>query len=140
MIPTGPFARCREQVWNDDRFGIGPVERLQNRLFLCEEWIAAQAKKDVQDYFGWIPKGADIVRNFTPEAPQTSERYTEVEEKITPLPAIAYAWRTVPEGDKDQYALDLLTNVFAQGNSSRLVKRLKDKDQLVVNINPVVLN
>jgi len=109
-------------------------------LVVAGDFETAQAKKDVQEYFGWIPKGAEIVRTYTPEQPQTSERYTEVEEKITPLPAVAYAWRTVPEGDKDQYALDLLTNVLAQGNSSRLVKRLKDKDQLVVKIDPIVEN
>ncbi len=109
-------------------------------LVIAGDFETADAKKGVEDYFGSIPKGADIVRSYTPEQPQTSERYTEVEEKITPLPAVAYAWRTVPEGDKDQYALDLLTNVLAQGNSSRLVKRLKDKDQLVVEIEPIVLS
>jgi predicted Zn-dependent peptidase len=109
-------------------------------LVVAGDFEAPQAKKEIQEYFGWIPKGPEIERNYTPETPQTSERYTEVDEKITPLPAVAYAWRTVPEGDKDQYALDLLTNVLAQGNSSRLVKRLKDKDQLVTSINPIVLS
>ena len=109
-------------------------------LVIAGDFETADAKKAVDDYFGSIPKGAPIERNYTPEQPQTSERYMEVDEKITPLPAVAYAWRTVPEGDKDQYALDLLTNVLAQGNSSRLVKRLKEKDQLVVNIEPLVLS
>lgn len=108
-------------------------------LVVAGDIETADAKKAVEDYFGSIPRGGEIVRSYTPEPPQTSERYTEVDEKITPLPAVAYAWRTVPEGDKDAYALDLLTNVFAQGNSSRLVKRLKDKDQLVVEIEPIVL-
>ncbi|MDP4221554.1 MAG: pitrilysin family protein [Bacteroidota bacterium] len=108
-------------------------------LVIAGDFETADAKKAVEDYFGSIPKGAEIARSYTPEPPQTSERYTEVDEKITPLPAVAYAWRTVPEGDKDAYALDLLTNVLAQGNSSRLVKRLKDKDQLVVEIEPIVL-
>ncbi|MEI8133853.1 MAG: pitrilysin family protein [bacterium] len=109
-------------------------------LVVAGDFETSDAKKAVKDYFGWIPKGADIQRTYTPEPPQTTERYTEVDEKITPLPAVAYAWRTVPEGDKDQYALDLLTNVFAQGNSSRLVKRLQERDQLVTSINPLVLN
>jgi len=107
-------------------------------LVIAGDFVTVDAKKGVEDYFGSIPRGADIVRSYTPEEPQTSERYVEVDEKITPLPAVAYGWRTVPEGDKDQYALDLLANVFAQGNSSRLIKRLKDKDQLVVNIDPIV--
>jgi predicted Zn-dependent peptidase len=38
------------------------------------------------------------------------------------------------------YPLDLLVNVFARGNSSRLVKRLQDKDQLTVNMQPLALN
>jgi zinc protease len=108
-------------------------------IVVAGDFQPAEAKKAIQDYFGDIPRGAEIDRSYTPEPPQTSERTTTVEEKITPLPAVAYAWRTVPVGDKDAYALDMLANVLMQGNSSRLVKRLKDQDQLVVEIEPIAL-
>lgn len=109
-------------------------------LVVAGDFEVADAKKAIEEYFGVIPRGKDIIRSYTPEPAQSEERYVEVAEKHTPLPAVSYAWRTVPEGDKDMYALDLLTNVFARGNSSRLVKRLQDKDQLVVGIDQVVLN
>jgi zinc protease len=109
-------------------------------LVVAGDFETADAKKAVEEYFGGIPRGNDIIRAYTPEPAQSEERYVEVAEKHTPLPAVSYAWKTVPEGDKDMYALDLLTNVFARGNSSRLIKRLQDKDQLVVGVDQVVLN
>ncbi|HYM20222.1 MAG TPA: pitrilysin family protein [Candidatus Kapabacteria bacterium] len=108
-------------------------------LVIAGDFKQAEAKAAAQDYFADIPRGAEIDRSYTPEPPQTSERTVEVNEKITPLPAVAYGWRTVPEGDKDQYALDMLANVLMQGNSSRLVKRLKDEDQLVASVQPIAL-
>jgi predicted Zn-dependent peptidase len=99
-----------------------------------------EAKKAVQDYYGSIPRGKEIVRTYTQEPQQTEERYTEVTEKQTPLPAVSYSWRTVAEGDKDVYPLDLLTNVLARGNSSRLIKRLQDKDELIVSLQPLAYN
>ncbi len=108
-------------------------------VVVAGDFKPADAKQAVKDYFGDIPKGGEIDRSYTPEPAQTAERTVEVNEKITPLPAIGYAWKTVAEGNKDQYALDLLANVLMQGNSSRLVKRLKDQDQLVVEVSPITL-
>ena len=109
-------------------------------LVVAGDFETAEAKKAVEEYFGDIPKGKPITRDYISEPLQTEERYMEVAEKHTPLPAVAYSWKTVPDGDKDMYPLDLLVNVFARGSSSRLVKRLQDKDQLTVNLQPLALN
>jgi predicted Zn-dependent peptidase len=109
-------------------------------LVVAGDFEIENAKNAIEEYFGNIPRGADIVRSYTSEPAQTEERYVEVSEKHTPLPAVAYAWKTVPDGDKDMYPLDLLTNVLARGNSSRLVKRLQDEDQLIVGLNPLAYN
>lgn len=108
-------------------------------LVIAGDFKHDEAVKAAKDYFGDIPKGADIVRTFTEEAPQTAERSEEVSEKITPLPAVAYGWKTCAEGQKDAYALDMLAAVLMQGNSSRMVKRLKDQDQLVVEVSPIAM-
>jgi predicted Zn-dependent peptidase len=109
-------------------------------LVVAGDFETAEAKKAIEEYFGAIPRGKEIVRDYIPEPPQTEERYMEVSEKHTPLPAVAYAWKTVPDGDKDMYPLDLLINIFARGNSSRLIRRLVDKDQLTVAVQPLALN
>ena len=109
-------------------------------LVVAGDFEIAEAKKAVQEYYGSIPKGKDVVRVYTEEPAQTEERYTEITEKQTPLPAVSYGWRTVAEGDKDVYPLDLLTNILTRGNSSRLIKRLQDKDQLIVSLQPLAYN
>jgi predicted Zn-dependent peptidase len=109
-------------------------------LVIAGDFKPEEARAAAKDYFGDIPRGPEINRSYTTEPAQTSERSTEVSEKITPLPAVAYGWKTVPMGDKDAYAQDMLANVLMQGNSSRMVKRLKDDDQLVVNIQPISMN
>jgi zinc protease len=104
-------------------------------LVIAGDFQTAEAKKAVTDYFGWIPKGeTPIDRPEIVIKPQTSERTETIEEKLTPLPAVAYAWLTVPEGNKDAYALDLLTTILSSGNSSRLTKRLVDQDQLAEEV------
>ncbi len=109
-------------------------------IVVAGDFKPEEARKDIQDYFGDIPRGTEeINRSYTPEPAQTSERTTTIDEKITPLPAVGYAWKTTAVGEKDAYALDMLASVLMQGNSSRMVKRLKDQDQLVVEVEPIAL-
>jgi len=95
----------------------------------------AETKKAIADYFADIPRGSGTIERPTFSLkPQTQEKYMEVKEKMTPLPGIVYAWRTAPIGHKDSYALELLSKVLSQGNSSRITKRLVEKDQLAVEV------
>lgn len=104
-------------------------------LVVAGDLNVAEAKKAISDYFGSIPRGTEpIVRPTFNFQPQISEKMVEVKEKMTPLPGIVYAWRTVALGDKDSYALDLLSKVLTEGNSSRITNRLVDKDQLAVEV------
>jgi zinc protease len=104
-------------------------------LVIAGDFESSDAKDAVTEYFGWIPKGTGTIERPKIELPvQTTERNVEVAEKLTPLPGIVYAWRTVEDGNKDAYALDLLTHILSSGNSSRLVKRLVDKDQIAAEV------
>jgi zinc protease len=44
------------------------------------------------------------------------------------------SFRTIPLTHPDLYALDVLSDILSKGDSSRLVKRLKDEQQLVYSI------
>lgn len=48
------------------------------------------------------------------------------------LAAVAIAYRTPELNHKDKYAVDMLTMLLAQGNSSRLVKNVVEKEQKAV--------
>ncbi len=90
-------------------------------------------KKLVADYFGDIAKGTPPPR---PEVSMTLPKgplTLDVKEDKTPLPASLHAWQACAMNDPDSYALDLLANVMASGRSSRLYRRLVDKEQVALN-------
>lgn len=109
-------------------------------LVVAGDFKPADVKKTIANYFGSIPKGATIPRPSFTVPLQTAEKYAEINEPMTPLPAIVYAYRTAKEGTKDAYAFDLLQKILTSGNSSRLVKRLKDQDQIAIELSAIPLS
>lgn len=92
-----------------------------------------KTKKLVEDYFGSIPRGAEIKRPAVELAPMTKPVSHEVKEDKTPLNATLHAWRAVPETHPDAYAMEMLGSVLSSGRSSRLYKRLVEKEQAALN-------
>jgi predicted Zn-dependent peptidase len=92
-----------------------------------------ETKKLVEDYFGSIPKGPNPPRpSFKLVDPPGLQKLVVKEEK-TPLPASLHAWHACAESDPDSYPLELLANILASGRSSRLYRRLVDKEQAALN-------
>ena len=92
-----------------------------------------QTKKLVAEYFGDIPKGAEPPRpKFSLTDPAGPQKLVVKEEK-TPLPASLHAWHGCEQTHPDAHALDLLANILASGRSSRLYRRLVDKEQVALN-------
>ena len=92
-----------------------------------------ETKKLVADYFSAIPKGAEPPRpKFELKDPAGPQKLVVKEEK-TPLNASLHVWHACNERDPDAYALDLLANILAHGRSSRLYRRLVDKEQVAMN-------
>jgi zinc protease len=90
-------------------------------------------KKLVADYFGPIPRGKEIERpkiEWKLDAPGS----TKVVKDNTPLPATLQAWRAPTETDADAYPLELLGNILSSGRSSRLYKRLVEKEQVAMDV------
>ncbi len=90
------------------------------------------AKRQIEAYFGPIPKGPEPVRPEIKVTPQTEPKTVNVERQNTPLNASLHAWQAPKETDPDSYAVDLLTNIMAVGRSSRLYRRLVDQEQAAV--------
>jgi zinc protease len=109
-------------------------------LVVAGDFKPAAVKKTIESYFARIPKGGNITRPVVNVPAQTTERFAEINEPHTPLPAVVYAWRTAKEGEKDAYAFDLLQKVLTSGNSSRLVKRLKDQDKVAIELSAIPLS
>ncbi len=98
-------------------------------LVLAGDFAEEPTKELVARFFGPIPRGPEPERPAVPDRPQTEPRRVEVSRPNTPLPATLHAWRVPPQTHPDAYAIDLLTNILAGGRSSRLYRRLVDREQ-----------
>lgn len=88
-----------------------------------------QTKKWISEYFGSIPKGADIVRNFPKENPITQGGEEVFYDANIQLPAYIYAYRTPGNKERDAYILEMLSSYLSSGKSSVLYKKLIDEDK-----------
>jgi len=86
----------------------------------------------VERYFGKIPRNdTPPPRVTTVEPPQMGERRVKVI-KDTKMPLVAIGYHTPQIGDKDTYALELLSNILSNGESSRLYRSLVYDKQLAL--------
>lgn len=76
-----------------------------------------------EKWFGPIPRREIAPRNLPQEPPQTALRRLEVERPV-PMDALYLNFRTCPRVHPDYYATDMLSDLLANGQSSRLVRRL----------------
>ncbi len=103
-------------------------------LAIAGDFDLEATKKLVADYFGDIPRGPDIKRPTVEMPPQTAPVTLDVKEAKTPLNASMHAWHAVPETHPDAYALELLGSILSSGRSSRLYKRMVEKEQAALNV------
>ena len=93
-----------------------------------------KTKAWVHDYFGWIPKGADIARRAQPEPEQTEPREKIVDKPGVPLATIYQAYKTIGYRSEDHDALNVLGDILSGGDTGRL-------DTALVNTeNPLCIN
>ena len=102
-------------------------------LVLAGDFDAKSARPLVERYFGSIPTGGTIPRTTIVEPPMTSEVRDVVYDNIQ-LPAVVQAYRIPAQGTPDFYAVDMLNRLLSNGNSSRLNKNVKDRDQLALYV------
>lgn len=108
-------------------------------LVIAGDIDVEKTKGLVQKYYGEIPRSAgEIYRPADVEPPQTIEVRDTVPDNIQ-LPAVILAYHMPPQGTKDYYALSMLTTLLSGGESSRLTKRLVDKEKLAVAVQSIPL-
>lgn len=69
-----------------------------------------------------------------PEEPPQMGKRTATKEMDIAQAHLSLSFRTVPLTHPDLYPLDVLSDILSSGDSTRLVKRLKDEQQLVYSI------
>ncbi|MGH7474896.1 MAG: M16 family metallopeptidase [Longimicrobiales bacterium] len=96
----------------------------------------AEVQRLAEEYFGWIPRGPDV-EPLPPPAPTprtTGERRVTLTDNLASLPLLFTAFNIPPHDHEDSYALQLLSMIFSQGESSRLHQRLIKDEQAALDV------
>ena len=101
-------------------------------LVIAGDIDKAKAKKMAQDYFGQIPRGAEVVRNFGKEAPITETIKAKAYDNNIQIPAIITAYRTPGFTNRESYVLDMISTYLSGGKSSVLYKKLVDEKKMAL--------
>ena len=100
-------------------------------LVLAGDFERERAIRMIERYFGSIASGrTPIERPAYLESAQTKEERQTVRDEPVPLPAVFYAYKIPEEISREYLALDLLTEVLATGQSSRMYRKLVYEQQI----------
>lgn len=98
-----------------------------------------QTKKWIAEYYGSIPKGEKVVRNFPKETPITQETETTYYDANIQIPAYLFTYRTPGDREQDAYVLNMLSSYLSGGKSSVLYKKLVDQEKKALEVAAVSL-
>ena len=93
-----------------------------------------ETKKLVDLYFSEIPRGKNEVPRPTIVEPAQTEEIRDVVYDNIQLSAVFQGYRMPAQGTEDFYAMEMLTTILSDGQSSRLYKEIVDKQQKAVQV------
>lgn len=94
-------------------------------------------KKMINDYFGPIPRGEDVVRNTPKEDPIKEVITGKAYDVNIQIPAIVACYRTPSFKERDAYVLDMISSYLSGGKSSILYKKLVDEQKKALQVQAV---
>lgn len=136
--PIGSFQYI-DKATNDEFLQFYKSYYLPNNacLVIAGDIDVTKTKEIINRYYGSIPKGTgQIYRPSVVEPPQALEVRDTVLDNIQ-LPAVIEAYHMPAQGTKDYYALSMLTTLLSGGESSRLNKRLVDKEKIALAVQSI---
>lgn len=109
-------------------------------LIIAGDFETAKTKKMIQDYFGPIPKGAEIQRSFPKEEPITKEFKAIAYDSNIQIPAVVACYRTPSFKTRDARILDMISTYLSDGNSSKLYKKMVDNKKMSLAVQALNLS
>lgn len=101
-------------------------------LVIAGDFDKEQTKKWINEYFATIPSGPRPTKNQYVEDLITTQINAVTEDPNIQLPMLLNAYRTPSMKQRDARVLDMVSSILSDGKSSRLYKRLVDKDKLAL--------
>lgn len=96
-----------------------------------------EAVRLTRKWFGDIPRREISVRQLIQEPPQTEERRLTIERQV-PVDALFMAFHMCRRDESDYYTFDILSDLLANGRSSRLNRHLVQERKLFSNIDAYI--
>ena len=96
-----------------------------------------ETRRLAEKWFGPIPRRQVPQRRLPQEPVQTEERRIEVERNV-PLDALFMAFHICGRGDSDYHAYDILSDILSNGQSSRLIRKLVQEQNLFSSIDAYI--
>ena len=99
-------------------------------LSIAGDFDPAKIKDQIQKYFGEIPKGIKkIPRPDVKIQPLSENASAHIFDNVQ-LPGVFLGYRMAEQGSEDYYAMQLLTTLLSDGQSSRFQKEIVDEQQI----------
>lgn len=109
-------------------------------LVVAGDIALPETKKMIKDYFGPIPKGEEIVRNYPRENPIMEQKNAKVFDPNIQIPASMIAYRTPGFKERDTYVLDMISMYLSDGPSSKLYKKMVDDQKQALQVGALPVN
>lgn len=103
-------------------------------LVVAGDFDLEETKKMIKDYFGSIPKGENITRNYPKETPITQQKNAKFYDSNIQIPASMIAYRTPGFKERDAYVLDVISTYLSDGPSSKLYKKMVDDQKQALQV------
>ena len=97
-------------------------------------------KKMIADYFGAIPRGADVDRVTEQEDPITGAIEAKAFDSNIQIPMIVTAYRTPSIKSRDSKTLDMISTYLSDGNSSKLYRKVVDEKKMALEVGAINLS
>ena len=93
-----------------------------------------KTKSMIEQYFGPVPTGQNVVRNFPVEEPITEEVRAKAYDPNIQIPATIVAYRTPGFASREAYVLDMISTYLSDGKTSKLYKKMVDEQKQAIQI------
>lgn len=110
-------------------------------IVVAGDATVAQVRTLAEQYFGDLPAGPEIPPlSPVPLTPRTTgERRATLHDSLARVPQLYLAYNASPQRDEDSYALSLLTRILGESKSSRLYRRLVEKEQVAQRVSSFLI-
>lgn len=103
-------------------------------LALVGDFNSAEALAKIKKYFGAIPRQPAPPAPDMIEPPQSSEKRQTIDDNFARIARVDIVYHIPSQDSSDWYALDMLGDILAKGDSSRLYQELIEDKQLSVGL------